>query len=276
MSTVASANQSFDPIALRQAVLDMAYNGSSVHIACAFSIVEILAVLYRKHLRYPDGRYDHPLRDYLVLSKGHGVMAQYACLIEMGWIEPGAATNYFKDGTRLHGLSEVGIPGLEVTSGSLGHGLSVGAGLAFAAKRRNTRQMCYAIVGDGEANEGPIWEALLFAAQFKLDNLIVIIDKNNYQAMGLTSEVLSTEDLETKLVAFGFDATTIDGHDEGAIDSALSIYQSRKDGRPKGIVAETIKGRGISFMENNNTWHYRRLSANTYGAASTELRRRSR
>jgi transketolase len=276
MSIVAPANQSFDANSLRQAVLDMAYSGSSVHIACAFSIVEILAVLYRQHLRYPDGRHDHPLRDYLILSKGHGVMAQYACLIQMGWIESDAATNYFKNGTRLHGLSEVGIPGIEVTAGSLGHGLSVGVGLAFAAKRRNTPQMCYAIVGDGEANEGPIWEALLFAAQSKLDNLIVIIDKNNYQAMGRTSEILSTEDLAVKLAAFGFDATTVNGHDESAIDSALSAYKLQKDGRPKGIVAETTKGRGITFMENNNAWHYTRLTAENYAAASMELGRRGR
>ncbi len=265
-------NQSFDPAALRQTILDMAFSGASVHIACAFSIVEILAVLYRKHLRYPDGRFDHPLRDYLVLSKGHGIMAQYACLSEMGWIGQDELANYFKDGTRLHGLSEVGIPGVEVTSGSLGHGLSVGAGLALAAKRRDTAQMCYAIVGDGEANEGSIWEALQFAAQLKLDNFIVIIDKNDFQAMGRTSEILAPGDLVAKLKAFGFEAVSVDGHDEAALHSALSVFSGQKDGRPKGIVAQTVKGKGVSFMENDNVWHYTRLNPETYAAASRELR----
>jgi transketolase len=265
-------NQSFEPASLRQTILDMAYSGSSVHIACAFSVVEILAVLYGKHLRYPDGRFDHPLRDYLVLSKGHGIMAQYACLLEMGWIGADELANYFKDGTRLHGLSEAGIPGVEVTSGSLGHGLSVGVGLALAAKRRDTAQMCYALVGDGEANEGCIWEALLFAAQRKLDNLIVIIDKNDFQAMGPTSDIIALGDLAAKFEAFGFDAVTLDGHDQAALDSTLSAFEARKDGRPKGIVAQTVKGKGVSFMENNNAWHYTRLNPETYAAAARELR----
>lgn len=249
----------------------MAYSGSSVHIACAFSIVEILAVLYSKHLRYPDGRSDHPLRDYFVLSKGHGVMAQYACLVEMGWINPDELANYFQDGTRLRGLSETGIPGVEVTSGSLGHGLSVGAGLALAAKRRDTGQRCYAIIGDGEANEGSIWEALLFAAQLKLDNFIIIIDKNDFQAMGPTSDILAPGDLVAKLTAFGFDAISVDGHDEVALHAALSVFETQKNGRPKGIIAQTVKGKGISFMENNNAWHYTRLDSETYAAACREL-----
>ena len=250
----------------------MAYSGSSVHVACAFSIVEILAVLYSRHLRYPDGRFDHPLRDYLVLSKGHGIMAQYACLLEMGWIGPDELANYFKNGTRLHGLSEVGIPGVEVTSGSLGHGLSVGAGLALAAKRRNTGQMCYALVGDGEANEGTIWEALQFAAQLKLDNFIVIIDKNDFQAMGRTADILASGDLVAKFEAFGFEAAYVDGHDDAALHATLSTFDARKNGRPKGIVAQTVKGKGVSFMENDNVWHYTRLDPETYAAASRELR----
>ncbi|MHB8885629.1 MAG: transketolase [Methylovirgula sp.] len=265
-------NQSFDPASLRQTILDMAYSGSSVHVACAFSIVEILAVLYGKHLRYPDGRSDHPLRDYLVLSKGHGIMAQYACLLEMGWIGPDELANYFKNGTRLHGLSEVGIPGVEVTSGSLGHGLSVGTGLALAAKRRNSDQMCYAIIGDGEANEGSIWEAMLFASQLKLDNFIVIIDKNDFQAMGPTADILAPGDLVAKFEAFGFDAALVDGHDEAILHSGLSAFEAEKNGRPKGIIARTVKGKGISFMENNNVWHYTRLDSETYAAASRELR----
>src|SRR5438128_9729941 len=170
----------FDPRSLRRTILRMAHAGNSVHIACAFSLVEILAVLYRSFLNVGDGPHD-PHHDYLILSKGHGVMAQYACLHELGWLADEEMDNYFHDGTRLKGLSDAHVPGLEVSSGSLGHGLSVGVGLALAAKRRGTRQKCFAIVGDGEINEGPIWEALLFANHFELSNLIVIVDANAYQ-----------------------------------------------------------------------------------------------
>jgi transketolase len=264
-------NDAFDAVALRQAVLDMAYAGQTVHIACAFSIIEILAVLYRNHLRYPGNRFDHEARDYLVLSKGHGVMAQYACLREKGWIESGELADYFKNGTRLRGLSEVHIPGVEVTSGSLGHGLSVGVGLALGAKRKGTDQMCYAIVGDGEANEGSIWEAVLFAAQFRLDNLVLIIDKNGFQAMGATADVMDLADMGSKLKAFGFDVVAVDGHDEDALHKVLLDLGALASGRPKAIVAHTVKGKGVSFMEGINLWHYTRLNAETYAAASHEL-----
>jgi len=263
--------QPFEPRSLRRTILGMAYYGSSVHIACAFSIVEILAVLYGKHLRYPDGRPDHPSRDYLILSKGHGVMAQYACLLEMGWIAPHELTNYYKDGTRLYGLAEAWIPGVEVTSGSLGHGLSIGAGLALAAKRHATEQMCYAVVGDGETNEGSVWEALQFAAQQRLDNLIVIVDKNDFQAMGRTADILAPGDMVAKFAAFGFDTMLVDGHDQDALHAALSTFKMRKNGQPKGIIAKTVKGRGVSFMENSNLWHYTRLDATAFAAALGEL-----
>lgn len=264
-------NRRFDPVSLRRDILGMAYRGQSVHVACAFSIVEILATLYRSHLRYPDENPEHPDRDYLVLSKGHGVMAQYVCLREKGWIGAEELENYFKDGTRLRGLSEADVPGIEVTSGSLGHGLSVAAGLAFGAKRRGSGQTCYVIVGDGEANEGSIWEAILFAAQFKLDNLIVIIDKNDFQAMGLTADIMNLGDLAAKLTAFGFDAAKVDGHDEAALDALLARYKADRNGRPKAIVAQTVKGKGVSFMENDNIWHYTRLTEETYAAACREL-----
>ena len=174
----------FDPKALRRTVLEMAYTGSTVHIGCAFSIIEILAVLYRQHLRYPENNPLSPSRDYLVLSKGHGVMAQYACIRELGWLSEKAFTHYFSDGSDLKGLSDSRIAGLEVTSGSLGHGFSVGVGLALGAQLRNTDQKTYVIVGDGEINEGPIWEGALFAAHHQLKNFMVIVDENGFQAMG--------------------------------------------------------------------------------------------
>lgn len=261
----------FNALHLRRTVLEMAYVGSTVHIGCAFSIIEILAVLYRHHLRYPNQDPKAEARDYLILSKGHGVMAQYACLHEKGWLPKSALEQYFSNGSKLKGLSDAHVTGCEVTSGSLGHGLSVGVGMALAAKLNNTDQMCYAVVGDGEMNEGPMWEALLFAKHRALDNLIVIVDKNGFQAMGTTEEVLDMGNLEDKFSAFGFEAVTLDGHDETAIHEALVHFKQNKDGNPKAIIARTVKGKGVSFMEHNNLWHYTRLSEEIFAAATAEL-----
>jgi transketolase len=262
----------FEPAKLRQTVLRMAFAGSSVHIACAFSIIEILAVLYRSHLHLGDGSPRAQGRDYLVLSKGHGVMAQYACMHELGWLSDEAIQNYFHDGTKLKGLSDAHVPGLEVSSGSLGHGLSVGVGLALAAKRQASGQRVFAIVGDGEMNEGSIWEALLFAAHFQLSNLTVIVDANGYQAMGSTNEVMNLQSLVHKLAAFGFETREVDGHDEEELDRALSNSTKSTSPLPRALVAHTIKGQGVSFMENDNSWHYTRLTPSTYQTALRELK----
>lgn len=264
-------NFPFAPARLRRTVLDMAYAGQTVHIGCAFSIIELMAVLYRNHLRFSPTDPQAPDRDMLVLSKGHGVMAQYACMREIGWINEKAVTGYFSDGSTLKGLSDSRVPGLEVTSGSLGHGLSVAVGMALGAQRNRSSQRVFAIVGDGEMNEGPIWEAMLFAAQAKLDNLVVIIDENGFQAMGRTEDVLGLGDIATKFTAFGFDAVTIDGHDESAIDAAVTDLLANGTKRPKAIVARTVKGYGVPFMENDNIWHYTRLTDETYRAAIAAL-----
>ena len=252
---------------LRKTVLDMAYAGSTVHIGCAFSIIELLAVLYRSHLHYP---HNDPLaegRDYLVLSKGHGVMAQYACMRELGWLDGAAFANYFSDGSALKGLSDSRIPGLEVTSGSLGHGFSVGVGLAMGAKLNASPQKTYALVGDGEINEGAIWEGALFAAHNSLSNFMVIVDENGFQAMGSTEEVLKLGSIQAKFESFGFEALTIDGHDEPVIHKAITQLWSSVSTAPKALIAKTIKGKGVPFMENNNAWHYTRLDASTYAQA---------
>lgn len=256
---------------IRKVILDMAYSGATVHIGCAFSIVELLAVLYRNHLQFDPTNTASPTRDYMVLSKGHGVMAQYACLHELGLLTDQDIAEYFKDGTRLKGLADAHVPGVEVTAGSLGHGMSIAAGLALAAKLNKTSQTCYVLVGDGELNEGPIWEAALFAAHFKLDNLVVMVDKNGFQAMGSTDDVIALGNIEEKFRAFGFDAVTIDGHDEESIDATYSIMKEARNGRPKAIVATSVKGKGVSFMEHENIWHYTRLTPETYAAAIAEL-----
>jgi transketolase len=265
----------FNAATLRKTVLDMAYAGSAVHIACAFSIIEILAVLYRNHLRYPDNNPASPFRDYLVLSKGHGVMAQYACLKELGWLPHSDFENYFAEASHLKGLSDSRIPGLEVTSGSLGHGFSVGVGLALAAKLKKTDQKVFAVVGDGEINEGPIWEGTLFAAHHQLNNFMVIVDENGFQAMGPTKDILDLASIERKFMSFGFDAITVDGHDELALDAAIQILMQRNPHQPKALIAKTIKGKGVPFMENDNTWHYTRLNESSYKDAVAALKEES-
>jgi transketolase len=271
MSGTASIEKRFAPARMRRTVLEMAYAGSTVHIGCAFSIVELLAVLYRSHLRYPDNNPKSSERDYLVLSKGHGVMAQYACMRELGWLEDEVFTGYFADGSQLKGLSDSRVPGLEVTSGSLGHGFSVGVGMALGAKLGGTDQKTYALVGDGEINEGPIWEGALFAAHHALKNFMVIVDENGFQAMGPTQEVLALGSIQTKFESFGFEAITIDGHDEDAIDNAIIELWASPSTAPKALIAKTVKGKGVPFMENNNIWHYTRLTPETYKQALAAL-----
>lgn len=261
----------FIPKVLRKTVLDMAYAGSTVHIACAFSIIEILAVLYRNYLRYPENDPLNLSRDYLVLSKGHGVMAQYACMRELGWLPEESFSNYFSDGSDLKGLSDSRIPGLEVTSGSLGHGFSVGVGFALGAKLRNTDQKTYVLVGDGEINEGPIWEGAMFATHHKLKNFMTIIDENGFQAMGPTDEVINLGSIENKFASFGFEVATVDGHDESVINETISKLWASNFHGPKALIAKTIKGKGVSFMEHNNIWHYTRLNEDLYKKALEEV-----
>ena len=160
-------------------------------------------------------------------------MAQYACMRELGWLTDHDVDHYFGDGTRLKGLSDAHVPGLEVSSGSLGHGLSVGVGLALAAKRKGTGRRVFAIVGDGEANEGPIWEALLFASHFRLSNLITIIDANGFQAMGRTAEVMHLGSIADKMQAFGMETREVDGHDEEALDAALTELTNLPGDQPR-------------------------------------------
>jgi transketolase len=261
----------FAPARLRRTVLEMAYAGSTVHIGCAFSIIELVSVLYRNHLRYPGNDPRAEGRDYLVLSKGHGVMAQYACMRELGWLNDSHIKGYFADGSELKGLSDSRIAGLEVTSGSLGHGFSVGVGIAMGLQRKGTDQKIYAIVGDGELNEGPIWEGALVATHHRMDNLMLIVDKNGFQAMGTTDDVLALGDLSAKFNSFGFETLEIDGHDESAVDAAIRQLWGTGSGKPKALIAHTVKGKGVPFMESDNRWHYTRLDAQTYAEAIDAL-----
>jgi transketolase len=270
-SIVPDSEERFLPTRMRRTVLEMAFAGSTVHIGCAFSIIEILTVLYRNHLRYPDNNPNAEGRDYLVLSKGHGVMAQYACMRELGWLTEAQIKGYFEDGSELKGLSDSRVPGLEVTSGSLGHGFSIGVGIALGLMSKKTEQKVFAIVGDGELNEGPIWEGALVAAHHKIDNLMMIVDKNGFQAMGKTDDVLALGDLGAKLRSFGFETLEVDGHDEVKLDSAIHRLWATGAGKPKALIATTVKGKGVPFMESDNSWHYTRLNSKTYAEATAAL-----
>jgi transketolase len=250
-----------NPSDLRKSILKMAYTGNSCHIACAFSLVEILSVLYTY---FSD--------DLILLSKGHGVMAQYACLAELGIIPESWLKNYLKDGTILKGLSDAHVPGLHVSSGSLGHGLSVGIGIALSNKLKKINQKVFVIVGDGECNEGAIYEGLLFASQHQLTNLIIIVDANGYQAMGKTDEIINLENLEDKFNSFGFEIQEINGNDLPDIKDAISYATYADRATPQAIIARTTKGQGTSFMRDDNSWHYKKLSPELYKKAIEELK----
>lgn len=267
-----AAKAGLHPTAMRRAVIEMAHAGSSVHIGCAFSMIEIVSALLTDVMNLGSGETDVK-RDRIFLSKGHGVMALYAGYHALGWLEKSHLEKYFSDGSLLHGLAEARVPMLEVSAGSLGHGLPVAVGYALGKKRKSEPGHTYCIVGDGEMNEGSMWEALLFAGHHKLDNLTVIVDANGHQAMGRIPEVLNMEPFADKFRAFGFETFDVDGHSIPALKEALAPNTSTKLNakQPRAVVARTIKGKGVSFMEDNNEWHYRRLTPELLQAARKEL-----
>lgn len=271
VSRTSHLNHVFDPMRLRQAVLRMAYAGNSVHIACSFSLIEIVATLCESFVTYPENDPRHPDRDYLVLSKGHGVMALYAAMFARGWLTEHHLDRYYEAGTELFGLAEAHVPGIETSSGSLGQGIGVAAGIALGHKLRNSTAKTYCIVGDGEMNEGSCWEAMQFAAHHKLANLIVIVDANGFQAMGSTHDVSNPRSWIDKFSAFGFETAEVDGHDQEALTQTFRALSSSQSAQPRAVIALTVKGKGVSFMENNNDWHYLRLSSDNYKIAMKEL-----
>lgn len=247
------------PKNIRTKILQMAYRGQTAHVACAFSVVEILTTLYSDVLTRDDE---------FILSKGHGVMALYAILAELGHIEPKELETYFQDGTRLRGLAEAGIPGIYTSTGSLGQGFPVAVGMALGKKLNKEPGKVYCLVGDGEMNAGPIWESLQFASHHKLSNLTLIVDQNGFQAMGPTHDILDQGILADKLSAFGWTALRADGHNVSVLKERL---QRKNSALPVAIIADTVKGKGVSFMENENEFHYRRLNAETFQAAIEEV-----
>lgn len=256
-------------LSVRKRVIRMAYQcNSNVHLGGALSMVDLLAVLYGNVLRGSGGSYED--RDRFILSKGHGALALFATLGEIGLISGERLRTYLKDGSNLcaHPVMEPEI-GIESSNGSLGQGVSMAVGIALSAKRKKKDYQVYTMIGNGESNEGLVWEAFASAAQFKLDNLTVILDDNKFQNDGASEAVMYYPDYKQRLRAFGFDAVEINGHCFAEIDAALKRRHVKDT--PKAIVANTVKGCGISFMENDNSWHHNRLTQKYYEQAMREL-----
>jgi transketolase len=241
--------------AVRARVVRMAHAGKTPHVASALSCTDLLVALYFSVLRIDPTNPGHPDRDRLLLSKGHGGMAQYAALAERAFFPESVLEEYARDGGRL--AEHPGphcVPGIEAATGSLGHGLPIGAGMALAAKLRGAGYRVFVILSDGECYEGSVWESALFGHTQHLDNLTAIVDYNGWSAMDRTEATL--DPFGAKWRAFGWSVREIDGHDFSSIAPALGAvpFEPR---RPSAIIARTVKGKGVSFMENDLEWHYR-------------------
>ncbi len=258
---------------IRRHGLEMTHLSRGSHIGAIFSVAEIVAALYTGVMNVDPARPDWPERDRLILSKGHAGAAVYAALAERGFFPVEELKTHYADGSRLSGhVSHHGVPGVEFSTGSLGHGLPVAAGMALGARMDGASWRTYVVLGDGECDEGAVWEAALQAAQFGLDGLIAVIDHNRMQSLDFCENTLRLEPLADKWRDFGWDAQTVDGHDVDALLSAFKRAQAaRGSGRPQMIVAETTKGKGVSFMENDILWHYRTPQGEEYEAALREL-----
>lgn len=259
---------------IRILALKSVYSAGCGHITSALSCADIIAVLYNEKMDYDPSFPDYPDRDRLVLSKGHACPALYAALALKGFFDVAELDNLRDISGFLEGMpSMVLTPGVDMSSGSLGMGVSSAAGMALAARINKRDYNVYAIVGDGEINEGQIWESFLFAAHNKLDNLCVFIDKNGLQLSGRTDDILNTFPLADKLLSFGAKALEIDGNDISEIQNALSDFDEEKE-RFTVIIANTLKGKGVSFMEDSPLWHGRVPDENEYIKALDELERR--
>jgi transketolase len=256
---------------IRYQLVKMSHESGAPHLGSGLSCVDILVAAYWGALRVDPAHPNDPDRDRFILSKGHAGSALYAVLAEKGFF-PAEWLDHFAQNDAI--LTEHphphGIPGVEWATGSLGHGLPAGLGMAVAARILNRSFRVMACVSDGECNEGSIWEAALFAAAQRLANVTVVIDYNKWQATGRSDEVMALPSLAGKWSAFGWRTTEVNGHDLQALLSALALPPD-PDGRPSAVIAHTVKGSGISFMEDDNNWHYRIPTASEVEAAGREL-----
>ncbi len=241
---------------LRKLILDGFTSAKRGHLAPAFSLVEILRVLYDDILKYDPVNPSWEERDRLILSKGHGCLALYAILVDKGFFSKEELTKFCSMNGILGGHPEIKIPGVEASTGSLGHGLAIGIGMAIGAKLKKKNWRVFVILGDGECNEGSIWESALIAAKHNLSNLCVIIDYNKFQSYGHVIEVSNLANLMEKWCAFGFDVKEVDGHSVNELKEVFQDFPFHSD-RPSVVICHTIKGKGIDFVENNLSWHHK-------------------
>jgi transketolase len=253
---------------IRKAILHMTHYSWSSHVGTCLSVVDILYTLYFKVLNIDPGNPRKDERDKFILSKGHGSAALYAVLAERGFFPKEYLDKFYIDGGILPGhLDRESVPGIEVSAGSLGHGLSIGVGMAVANRQMKKPGRVYVVLGDGECNEGSVWEAVMLASTLKLDNLTAIIDYNKLQSFGRTNEVINQANMAERWQAFGWEAHEVDGHRVDDIERVCGMPQKG----PKIIVAHTVKGKGVSFMEDRLEWHYKSPNAAQFEDAVNEL-----
>lgn len=260
---------------IRRRIIDMTYRTgkTGAHLGGSLSMAELLAGLYAGVIRFSANDPKWEGRDRVILSKGHAAMALYAAMTEAGIIEETELDSFKRDGSRLGGHPSLnGLPGIEFASGSLGQGLSLGVGVSLALKKKkNQDSRVFVFLGDGECDEGSVWEAAAAAAQFRLDNMIAVVDMNSIQYDGYTKDILDLSPMEQKWGDFGWKVLSIDGHN---MEEVLNAYEHISD-RPLAILAHTVKGKGISFMENNWLYHNAALSKEQYEQAIAELEMRA-
>lgn len=256
---------------IRLHALRMTSTGGSSHIGAVLSMTDIVAVLYGGALHVDPARPDWPERDRFILSKGHAGAGIYAALAERGFFDLAKLSTHYQDGSDLSGhVSHKGVPGVEMSTGSLGHGLPVGAGMAYGAKLDEAKHRVVVLLSDGECDEGSNWEAILFAAHHGLDNLVVLVDYNKIQSLASVAETLRLEPFRQKWESFGWAVREVDGHDHDALKGAMASLPFER-GKPSCVIAHTVKGKGVSFMEHSVLWHYRTARGEEYERAVREL-----
>jgi transketolase len=244
-------------IDLRRRIIRMLLSAGRGHLAPAFSVVDIIRVLYDDILNYKPENPRWDGRDKFILSKGHACMAQYVLLADKGFFEDKCLDSFCKPGSFLGGHPEFPhVPGVEASTGSLGHGPSLAVGMALAAKSDRINSRIFVLVGDGEANEGAVWESALSAVKHRLDNLVLIVDCNGLQSYGSTSEVLDLDPFPDKWASFGWAVTQVDGHNISDLRKTFSKIP-RESGRPTAVICKTVKGAGIKNVEHNLAWHHK-------------------
>ena len=256
---------------IRKDILNMVMKAGEGHIASAFSFVDILSVLYFHTMNVDPEEPAWEERDRFILSKGHGCSALYSVLARRGFFSPDDLNTIGERDTIFGGHPDkYKVPGVEVSTGSLGHGLSIGIGMSLAAKRDKKDYNVYVLLGDGECQEGSVWEAAMFAPAYGLDNMIAIVDFNGLQAIGETDDIITLKPFAKKWESFGWAVKEINGHDYNEIMDAMSQFPF-SEGKPSVIIANTVKGKGVSFMENQIMWHARATTEEEYKQALMEI-----